>query len=212
MLNGHEHVYERFAPQLPDTTADPNGIRQFIVGTGGKSQGQFGTPRPNSTVRLTAFGVLELTLGTNAYSWRLVERERGDPRQRYRYVPLTRVTDRIRACLFDVFGTVVDWHTSVSRDLAAFAAERGLDRIDWVRVRRGLAPPLQPGDGGGPQRSSRVDHPGRAPPREPRAPAREYGIDGCTDADVDHMNRAWHRLDPWPDAVPGLHATEDAGT
>src|SRR4029079_16718164 len=36
----------------------------------------------------------------------------------------------------------------------------------------------------------------------------EYGVDGCTDADIDHMNRAWHRLDPWPDSVPGLARRE----
>src|SRR6185503_4500097 len=38
----------------------------------------------------------------------------------------------IRACLFDVFGTVVDWRTSVSRDLAAFAKERGIGGVDWL--------------------------------------------------------------------------------
>ena len=38
----------------------------------------------------------------------------------------------IRACLFDVFGTVVDWRSSVSRDLAAFAKQKGIDGIDWL--------------------------------------------------------------------------------
>ena len=38
----------------------------------------------------------------------------------------------IRACLFDVFGTVVDWRTSVHRDLAAFAEEKGLRGVDWL--------------------------------------------------------------------------------
>ena len=38
----------------------------------------------------------------------------------------------IRACLFDVFGTVVDWRTSVSRDLAAFAKQKGIGGIDWL--------------------------------------------------------------------------------
>ena len=38
----------------------------------------------------------------------------------------------IRACLFDVFGTVVDWRTSVSRDLTTFAGERGIHGVDWL--------------------------------------------------------------------------------
>ncbi len=73
VLNGHDHDYERFAPQLPTAAADLNGIREFIVGTGGKSMDTFGaTVATNSVVRLSTFGVLELTLGTNAYSWRFV--------------------------------------------------------------------------------------------------------------------------------------------
>jgi hypothetical protein len=72
VLNGHEHVYERFAPQLPDRTANPDGIRQFTVGTGGKSMTGFAAARLNSEIRLTGFGVLKLTLGANAYSWQLM--------------------------------------------------------------------------------------------------------------------------------------------
>jgi hypothetical protein len=56
-LNGHEHVYERFAPQLPGRDADPNGIRQLTVGTGGKNLTGFGAAKQNSAVRLSAFGV-----------------------------------------------------------------------------------------------------------------------------------------------------------
>ena len=42
----------------------------------------------------------------------------------------------IRACLFDVFGTVVDWRTSVSRDLAAFAKQKGISGVDWLEIGR----------------------------------------------------------------------------
>ena len=45
ILNGHDHDYERFAPQNPSAVADPNGIREFVVGTGGKSFYAFGIPR-----------------------------------------------------------------------------------------------------------------------------------------------------------------------
>jgi hypothetical protein len=74
VLTGHEHLYERFAPQTPSGVADPNGIRQFIVGTGGKSRhGLSGTPPRNSQVRTSsAFGVLTLTLHPTSYDWRFV--------------------------------------------------------------------------------------------------------------------------------------------
>ena len=71
VLSGHNHQYERFAPQLSDGTASGAGIRQFVVGTGGfHSLYDFVTPpRPNSEVRFKGFGVLKLTLGATGYSW-----------------------------------------------------------------------------------------------------------------------------------------------
>jgi acid phosphatase type 7 len=72
VLNGHDHNYERFSPQSPQGTADAAyGIREFVVGTGGKSQLAMGTTKPNSEVRQNStFGVLELTLHDNGYDWR----------------------------------------------------------------------------------------------------------------------------------------------
>lgn len=74
ILNGHEHVYERFAPQTPAAVADPAaGIRQFTVGTGGRSHYTFGTIQPNSEVRDgTSYGVLKLTLHATSYDWQFV--------------------------------------------------------------------------------------------------------------------------------------------
>ena len=74
VLNGHEHVYERFAPQTPAGTADSaQGIREFIVGTGGASHYSFGTIQPNSQVRnADTSGVLKLTLHPGSYDWRFV--------------------------------------------------------------------------------------------------------------------------------------------
>jgi acid phosphatase type 7 len=74
ILNGHEHVYERFAPQTPAALADPTtGIRQFTVGTGGASHYTFGTIQPNSEVRNgDTFGVLKLTLHATTYDWQFV--------------------------------------------------------------------------------------------------------------------------------------------
>lgn len=74
VVNGHDHDYERFAPQDPDAVADhARGIREFVVGTGGKSHRPFGTIRPNSEVRnADAFGVLKLTLRDKGYDWQFI--------------------------------------------------------------------------------------------------------------------------------------------
>jgi hypothetical protein len=74
VLNGHDHDYERFAPQDPEGTLDDTrGIRQFVVGTGGANHRVFQTVKPNSEVRnADTFGVLVLTLGTGHYTWRFV--------------------------------------------------------------------------------------------------------------------------------------------
>ncbi len=73
VLNGHDHDYERFAPQTPDAAASANGIREFVVGTGGASHYTFATPIANSEVRdNTSFGVLKLTLHPTSYDWKFV--------------------------------------------------------------------------------------------------------------------------------------------
>jgi hypothetical protein len=72
VLSGHEHGYERFAPQNPDAEADPLGIREFVVGTGGKDLYRFGAPEPNSERRDRTFGVLKLILRPAGYDWEFV--------------------------------------------------------------------------------------------------------------------------------------------
>ena len=69
ILNASMHHYERFARQRPDGTADPKGIRQFVVGTGGASGASFGAIRPNSEVHANTLGVLTLKLGEGSYTW-----------------------------------------------------------------------------------------------------------------------------------------------
>jgi alkaline phosphatase len=74
VLVGHDHHYERFAPQDADGGADPDGIREFVVGTGGKSS--YGAPFAggNSERRVVGyFGVLALQLGRRGYAWRFVD-------------------------------------------------------------------------------------------------------------------------------------------
>jgi PKD repeat protein len=73
VLNGHDHTYERFAPQSPSASADPNGIREFVVGTGGRGHYTFAAAQPNSQVRHSGtFGVLKLTLQPSGYAWEFV--------------------------------------------------------------------------------------------------------------------------------------------
>lgn len=75
VLNGHEHSYQRFAKQDPSGNAVSNGIREFVVGTGGSEHyALLATPDPDLEYgNADSFGVLRLTLGTDSYSWRFVD-------------------------------------------------------------------------------------------------------------------------------------------
>jgi len=74
ILAGHEHSYERFAPQDPEGNPDPeNGIREIVVGTGGRNHTPLGDAKPNSEVRDdTTYGVLSLTLSPGKYHWEFI--------------------------------------------------------------------------------------------------------------------------------------------
>jgi hypothetical protein len=73
VLNGHVHNYERFAKQNPDGQAVANGIREFVVGTGGDSHYTSGAPIANSQIQNdSTFGVLKLTLHPGSYDWKFV--------------------------------------------------------------------------------------------------------------------------------------------
>ena len=74
VISGHDHEYERFAPQTADGTADAaRGIREFVVGTGGAGLYSLGTPLPNSEVgNDNSHGVLKLTLSDGSYTWEFI--------------------------------------------------------------------------------------------------------------------------------------------
>ena len=72
VLNGHDHMYERFALQDIDGRASPVGIREFIVGTGGAHSYTPGPPKANSLVTAKIYGILMLTLTDNKYEWDFV--------------------------------------------------------------------------------------------------------------------------------------------
>ena len=109
----------------------------------------------------------------------------------------------IVALLFDVFGTVVDWRTSIIRELAAFGTAHGL-QADWERIAdewRGEYQPAMEEVRSGRREWTILDllH------RESLTRVFErHGITALPEVDLDQLTRAWHRLDPWADAVAGL--------
>jgi hypothetical protein len=74
VLNGHDHIYERFAPQTSTATVDQaNGVREFIIGTGGADHTSIVAIAANSQVRnASTFGILKLTLHSASYDWQFV--------------------------------------------------------------------------------------------------------------------------------------------
>ncbi len=112
-----------------------------------------------------------------------------------------------KALTFDVFGTVVDWRTSIAREGRAFGERHGIE-TDWDRFAddwRGLYQPSLARVRDGERPWTRLDDLHRESLRtllERRGVI--VGKGGVSDASVDEFNRAWHRLDPWPDAVEGL--------
>ncbi len=74
ILAGHDHLYERFAPQDSRQMASATGPRSFIAGTGGKDRYPFREQEPNSEFRLSsAFGVLKLDLAKDSYAWSFID-------------------------------------------------------------------------------------------------------------------------------------------
>jgi hypothetical protein len=73
VINGHDHMYERFAPQNPNGVSDTlRGIREFVVGTGGAELSKFVRPQPNVETYLSSYGILKLTLLQGSYDWHFI--------------------------------------------------------------------------------------------------------------------------------------------
>jgi 2-haloacid dehalogenase len=109
----------------------------------------------------------------------------------------------VQAIVFDTFGTVVDWRGSIARDLGAWGPTQGL-HADWLRLadlwRARYQPQMQrvrSGEIG--FRTLDALHDECLDELLPM-----FGLSGVTPAQRAHINRVWHRLDPWPDSVPGL--------
>ena len=114
------------------------------------------------------------------------------------------LNNEVKALVFDVFGTVVDWRTSIAREGEVLARRKDITHVDWLefaddwragygpsmnKVRRGELP------------WTRIDDLHRMILDELLI---KYGLAGLTEDEKRDFNKAWHRLDPWPDSVPGL--------
>ena len=109
----------------------------------------------------------------------------------------------VKALHFDVFGTVVDWRSSVIAELEAFGARKGVN-ADWVQFAddwRGMYQPSMDAV----RRGDREWRPLDTLHRESLITLiSRHNITGLTEEEIDHLNKAWHRLNPWPDTVEGL--------
>ncbi len=113
------------------------------------------------------------------------------------------VTNAVKALVFDVFGTCVDWRGSVIAEGAALSARTGL-KVDWAAFADAWRAEYQPSmqrvrSGGRPWTVLDILH------RESLEKLVDrFGLSSLSAAERDHLNLVWHRLQPWPDTVPGL--------
>ena len=111
--------------------------------------------------------------------------------------------DTVKALAFDVFGTVVDWRSSLIREGKSLGKAKGLT-VDWGkfadRWRAGYGPAMSKVRKGE-LPWTKIDQLHRMILDDLLV---EFEIKGLTEDEKRHLNRAWHRLDPWPDSVAGL--------
>jgi 2-haloacid dehalogenase len=109
----------------------------------------------------------------------------------------------VKALVFDVFGTVVDWRTSVAKEVDELAKRKGL-KVDEAK----FADAWRAGYGPSMNRVRSGELPWTKLDRLHRMTLdkimSDFGIVGLSESEIDALNRAWHRLRPWPDSVSGL--------
>ena len=112
--------------------------------------------------------------------------------------------NHVKAIVFDTFGTVSDWRSSIARESETLARKKGLTEFDgdafaraWrAGYRPGMAPVIK-----GEREWTAVDviHRERLDEILP-----QFGLNMLDESEREHFNRAWHRINPWPDSIPGL--------
>ena len=109
----------------------------------------------------------------------------------------------IKALVFDVFGTVVDWRNSIAREAETILSPKGVvaDWLVFADAWRGKYQPSMDQVRSGGRGYVRLDVLHRENLLEVLD---EFGVTGLSEAEIDRLNKAWHRLDPWPDCVEGL--------
>jgi 2-haloacid dehalogenase len=117
---------------------------------------------------------------------------------------MTERLSTVKALTFDVFGTVVDWRSSITREGEALASRLGIQGVDWAAFATAWRAKYQPSMNrvrNGERPWTKLDDLHRESLEETLT---EFGVRGLSEVEKDNLNRAWHRLDPWPDSVPGL--------
>lgn len=115
---------------------------------------------------------------------------------------------KVDALTFDVFGTVVDWRSSITQEGSRLGTEKGVD-ADWARFADAWRSGYEP--------AMRRVRTGESPWTKIDVLHRtildglldNYGLSSLTEDEKDVLNRVWHRLDPWPDAIAGLEHMKD---
>jgi 2-haloacid dehalogenase len=118
-------------------------------------------------------------------------------------MPVPTALAQVEALTFDVFGTVVDYRSSVTREGEALSKRKGLT-VDWAQFAdewRGLYQPMLSKVRDGAMPWTPLDTLHRMALDQLLA---KFGIKGLSEAEIAEFNWAWHRLDPWPDAPEGL--------
>jgi 2-haloacid dehalogenase len=113
-------------------------------------------------------------------------------------------TDSIKVLAFDVFGTVVDWRSSVVAEGEQLSKSKGFN-VDWAAFAdawRGVYRPNLNRVLNGELRWTKLDDLHRMSLEEMLT---SFKIDGLREDEITHLSRVWHRLKPWPDSVPGLN-------
>jgi 2-haloacid dehalogenase len=113
-------------------------------------------------------------------------------------------TEQLKALLFDVFGTCVDWRAGIIREGELLGRAHGLTHVDWATFAdawRALYQPQMDNVRTGQRPWTKLDDLHR---ESLEMVLRDFGIADIPAADLEEFNRAWHRLDPWPDTIEGL--------